>query len=511
MEYKKKSCFVLLSTLLLTFLLGLSGNAYAWTYNEVKGTIENVIVNSGYNNVYLTNLNTWIHSEVAEEWSELYNYDNFMIMNNLGSVSDNISNINHAIIAYAWNNPENDYNLYENKYSSSNWELKTTIGITKVTFSGTYDSNWNNNNYYSTSTSNNNVYWGFGNRNNPPLWVIFTDKIIMANSNGGTATQNWNTSGKYVPDYWTFTPYNDYGRATINGQSQWTYDVIDSIYNQPLGTIKDSLYVRKIRYRYGTWNGTTRTYVNGAWQTLYDYNRNGTLPTYFSGSTTHDSSYVYTTRIDLNTNGQDNNVLQLEIISSDPDIHPNKVGYYYIRDNHTALVNGVLYPNNTFSGDYQQQYNDQQQTNTITGTITDSVNDAADKVSDTLTDDSEVEGMLGDLTSGDTNAVAGNFGFSPIDNPFVATIRNVAEGVTDVLLGSGNATVTIGWHDYSYTLRSQDFTLPSNAVVTLIHLICNGFFIWGIYKYGFKLYQWINSGRLQNLVNEANDHQYFWF
>ena len=215
-------------------------------------------------------------------------------------------------------------------------------------------------------------------------YVRYNDlDIYNASGNTVVVQAGWHPSnideGIYVDDIWEFTSYNDYGRATINGQSQWTYDVIDSIYNQPLGTIKDSLYVRKIRYRYGTWNGTTRTYVNGAWQTLYDYNRNGTLPTYFNGSTTHDSNYVYTTRIDLNTNGQDNNILQLEIISSDPDIHANKSGFYYIRDNHTALINGVIYPNNTFSGDYINEYNQQEQNNNITGTIQDSINNLNDK------------------------------------------------------------------------------------------------------------------------------------
>lgn len=504
MEYKKKYFLGALFTLLLISWLGLSGTAYAWTYNEVKGTIENVITNSGYNNIYLTNLNTWVHNSVAEEWQPIFSsYDNFMIMCNLGAVSDNISNINHAITIYAWNDPNDTYTLYEYKYSSSVWMLKLNTSYDRYTYSGTYDSSWENDTYYNLSSTNLNttVNLGFANRNNPPIWVIFTNKTILANSTGGVATQNWNTFTQYQPMVWNFTP-NGSTVSIANGNMS-LYHTIDSIYNCPLGVLKDSIYARKITYSWGTWNGSKYTWGND--RVLYDYNKNGYLPNYFVGSTTEDN-YVYSTRIDLNTNNHANDILALTIESDNSTTRGTIITFYLVTDNYTNIVGGVFYPGNTFSGDYNNQYNQQQQTNDIISTTENNTQE----IIDTITDDSEVQTGLDNFTnsSGD---ILNNFGYSPIDNPFYAVIDFVLNSVKDVLLGSGNVTLNVGWHGYNTVLRSQDFTLPDNAVVTLIHLICNGFFIWGLYKYGFKLYQWINSGRLQNLVNEANDHQYYWF
>ena len=226
MYNKKKYLFATFCMLLLTLLLGTCGTCYAWSYNEVKGTIENVIVNSGYNNDYLTNLNTWIHNEVSEEWQTVFSsYDNFMITCNR-SLTDDISNINQAIIIYAWNDPKSTYNLYEYKYGN-NWMLYTTQNVTKVQYTGDYDNYWQNNQYYHqvSSTSSNN--FGYGNRNNPPQWVIFTNKPILANANGGTATQSWNTYTRYIPMVWNFTPTGS--TVSINNGGMSYYHTIDSM------------------------------------------------------------------------------------------------------------------------------------------------------------------------------------------------------------------------------------------------------------------------------------------
>lgn len=285
---KKKYLFIL-SILLFLFLLGSYGTCYAWSYEEVKGTIENVIIDSGIDNVYLTNLNTWIHSEVSEEWQPIFSsYDNFIVMCNYATITDNISYINSNIIIYAWENPDTTYNIYEYK-SGSNWILKTTTNITRVRFAGDSDSYWNNGQYYHQTESVTNTNLGFGNRNNPLLWVIFTNKTIGANALGGIASQNWLTYNKYIPIQWTFTPSTT-NKATING-SQWEYYIIDNTYDQynnSLGTIKNSLYVRQLELQWSTWDSGQKKYVNQKPKIVYDYDKLNSIPltVYYSGTTT---------------------------------------------------------------------------------------------------------------------------------------------------------------------------------------------------------------------------------
>lgn len=303
------------------------------------------------------------------------------------------------------------------------------------------------------------------------------------------------------PNYFTFTyPANSVGYQ-VNGLSE-TYYTVTSGYQTYLGSIYDSAYVGKIDYQLGSWNGNS--YSFSTYKNVYNYNKNGYFPTWASGTTTRDNNGRYTTYFYLDLLNQNNNVVVLRISPLLSDLNTLYM-YFYCFDGHTHVISGIIYPTNTFSGDYIQQYNQQEQINTITSQSNQNTQD----LQDTITDDSKVDSMLEETLSGDK--IINDIGFNFIVNPFEDIIKNTLIGFTNALLGSGNETINFSIYNHNYAIHSEDFTLPNGALKSFISLLCNAFVVYNICKYGFKLYEWINTGRIQNLVNEQNRHQYYLF
>lgn len=282
-------------------------------------------------------------------------------------------------------------------------------------------------------------------------------------------------------------------------------------HDSEFGSIKDADNIDTIKYRIAYYNNGLGKFTDyGNWLTYYDFNVDGVIWNKFPGAITNNNG-VYTLRLLLNTTNYQNCLIQWQISPIDTDL-VTLYGDFYLQNTKTKYgtiegdTSGTIYifPSTTFSGDYANEYNQQEQDNINqenNDKIIDSIND--------INNDDQVDGMLSDFfNSGD---LMNDIGYSPLENPFTSVILDILEQTTDVLLGDGNVTLDISFGGEEIILHSQDFNFPNSTLFTLIHLICNGFFIYGLYKYGFKLYEWINSGRLQNLVNEANDHQYYWF
>lgn len=133
---------------------------------------------------------------------------------------------------------------------------------------------------------------------------------------------------------------------------------------------------------------------------------------------------------------------------------------------------------------------------------------SSNDIVDSLTDTSEADSTLNNFFSGDTNDFANNLGYSPIENPFVSIISNTLQSMIDIILGSGNVDLDFSFGHQTYVVHSDDFTLPNGSIKTFVTLVSNGFLVWLIVKYGMMLYTWINSGRIQNIMNEVNGHWY---
>lgn len=331
------------------------------------------------------------------------------------------------------------------------------------------------------------------------------DKVIYTNSSLTTTDTGYNSvynTGVSLIK-WQFTPA---GTSTvIYGGNGWNYYRVNAGWSTYLGSITDSEWVSKIKYRYAYYDTSLKTFSSyGNYITIYDYNTDGVIWHKFAGSTTNNNG-TYTTGIYLKTNNLQNYLLQLVIESGEPDTLPTIYTDYILENTYTYVSGGVFYPSLTFSGDYGNDYNQQNQDNIIQENHDDTIN--------TITDDSQVDGLIDDfLNSGDLlNSIGG---YNYFENPFIAFVEDLADSFVDVLTGSNNASISINWRGTNYTFHGSDFALPSGTLKTFISAICNAFFVWGLIKYGYQLYEWIRTGRIQNWLNNTssgNIEDYFLF
>lgn len=483
--FKKKFYFVALSTLLLTLLLGLCGSCYAVDLGQVKNLVYNAMVTG--NGVSESDARIIITDYDYWDTIESYCNDSYQLVGARTSTNGRYEfyfepiSYNTQLYVYTYNN-EIRSDLYVKRnlqfvLSGSTFNAKPT--------------SWNN-----ASSTHFRVFDLYSEND---IYTYNTENILY---HGPYSEPSWfNTTGDYYSEIvWNFIPNGS--TVTLQNDNQWTYRLISGGWGIDFGSISDSEWVNKISYRVAYWNkGLNKFGSYGSnFITIYDYSKNGPLYRYWSGTTTNLNG-IYTTRITLDNYNYQNCLMQIIIESSNPNELPTKYIDYYIESSNTVVQNGVVITSSIFSGDYMGDYDNQQQENQN--------NDNTDKIIDAVTDDSQVDNMLGDFfNSGD---LLNDIGYSPLENPFTSVILDLAQEFQDALLGTGNETLTIGWRGYSTTLHSEDFILPPSPLTTFIHLICNGFLIFSIYKYGFELFQWVNQGRLDNLLNEANRKQYYWF
>lgn len=323
----------------------------------------------------------------------------------------------------------------------------------------------------------------------------------------GTVTPSWfNIDGKYYSTQkWEFIPSTN-TQVTISTESNsFPSYLIDSALNVHLGIVQDSTEVQTLKLQYYKYdNGTGRFVPYGNEQTWYDYNRDGLLYKWSPGTSVNHNTYYSTDLVMYNTNNYQNNIIRLKITSLRNDL-PDMYYYFYVQNNHTYISNGQVIPSLTFSGDYGNDYNNQNNNNITEQNHDDTIN--------TITDDSQVDGLIDDfLNSGDLlNSIGG---YNYFENPFIAFVEDLADSFVDVLTGSNNASISINWRGTNYTFHGSDFALPSGTLKTFISAICNAFFVWGLIKYGYQLYEWIRTGRVQNWLNNTssgNIEDYFLF
>lgn len=478
-NYKKKLFLSVGFTLLLTLLLGTCGTCYAWQLP--KSNIEPGPFITKYGGSMTTDQKNKFTNNMNRFLNET-NFDTYLI-----SIGGRGSSVDQSYI-HGFNKSDINGNITNvNNLNYMSIPLQSNSGKA-VYLTGNYSVVNISNGCYGLSGSQLRGHY------------IFWSNDLSTSVTGPHETTQ--ILGPFQePNYFTFTYPANSTAYQVNGLNE-TYYTITSGYQSYLGSIFDSAYVGKIDYQLGTWNGNS--YSFSTYKNVYNYNRNGYFPTWASGTTTRDNNGRYTTYFYLDLLNQSNNVVILRITPRLSDLNTLYM-YFYCFDGHTHVVSGIIYPNNTFSGDYIQQYNEQEQTNTITSQSNQNTQD----LQDTLTDDSQVEDMQNEFfNSGD---LMENVGFHPLENPFVEFLDTIIRGVQNTLLGTGNQTLDISFMGSTQRLHSEDFVLPNNALTTFIHLLCNGWFIFHLAKYGFELFHWINTGRLQNLVNEANMKTYFWF
>ena len=451
MYNKKKYLFATLCMLLLTLLLGACGTCYAWQLP--KSNIEpgpfitkyGASMTTDEKNKFTTYFNRFLSETsfdtyfIAISGRGSYINQSYIVGFNKSDINGNITNVNNLnYMSVPLNsNSGQRCSLQGSSYSVSNIS-NVNSALSGSQLRGKY---------------------------------LFWSNDLSSTVTGPHETET--ILGPFQePNYFQFTyPANSTGYQ-VNGL-QNTYYSINSGYQTYIGQIYDSAYVAKVEYQIGSWNGNSYSFTK--FKTLYNYNNDGYFPTWASGTTTRDNNGRYTTYYYLDTQLNFNNIFIVRITPRLSDLN-TLYTYFYCTDGHTNIVSGIIYPLNTFSGDYNQQYNQQQDTNNF---IQQSQNNT-DEIKDTITDDSQVQNNLDEFVSGDN--LLNEFGYSPIENPFTSVIVDVCSDLKDVLLGSGNQTLNISWGGRTQYLHSEDFIFPDGILFTLIHLICNGFFIQTPYK-----------------------------
>ena len=397
--FKKKSSILLLLLLAVLFI-GLFSNSYARTLDETE--IKNFILNAYQyktnavpsqtiiDNVLNSDFSTWANITETYEgrWIIGYNGD-----------------------AYLWYYTGSETNL--NKY-------KPYFYSSSVYVSTSYLSRRSN--YYSitrntfTNNVNEDIYVGSTN------WYLYTDTNVgtNANNNGINGSNKW-VSGQYVPnnidmfaenfvssDKFEFSPTtSNFQVCSINGLVQpsevYVYERTTQNY-LTLGYLEKFSNLDNIsitQYRYNRGNG---------WVEVSDWATDD-----FTGYNVQDDILTYT--IDVSKISADTLVL-FNFTPNNIEDFTNQTFALYIKSGYTVIQNGVIYPAQTFSGDYYNNYNDDSNTDKI---VDNNKNDS-DKIVDTLTDTSEVDSQLNEFLSGD---LANNLGYSPLENPFSSFLYNI--------------------------------------------------------------------------------------
>lgn len=470
-----KKNFIGLSILLLVLLLGLSTTCYAreLSSNDVKNFCLNYYkFLNGNNNVsdFISFLNSTESNNNIDGWVERINRDNFYSSNRWL-----LTGVNGFVCLWYVNGSDQqmrdhhpyyyDGSVYVNTSYYTGYQRRLSIG----------ERQW----YAFVQTGQQQVNSNF----------IYTDMNIYTNSQGNTI--KWGIgyenpsnvlNGEFVDDYFTFLLSPSIPTITINGDSvpYFNFDgnQANDFYLGVLGLAQNYYDSELFEYRYyqGKWKLNKITKIQNIGeedQNLISVTLNGK---YFASNT-------------------------LYSLQMNPDPDSDFAPYsqpFFIKDRHTSITNGALDLDNTFSGDYYNNYNNDTNTNDIINSITDGNPDS---------ELAPIETML----SGDAQDVANNFGFWSAIGPnlFPSNIYNRIydrmKMVTDVLYDSGDVYFDFSMHGETPTrIHSSDIYLPNGVLKTFISTFLIAGTCWLVWKQFYSYYELITTGNLILLFHDID-------
>lgn len=141
------------------------------------------------------------------------------------------------------------------------------------------------------------------------------------------------------------------------------------------------------------------------------------------------------------------------IVWTDKSVEPYNIASanFYIKNINTIIINGVLSPTYTFSGDYKEQYdnnlNNQEQQNNIENAIDNTINTPAD-----------VDNILNNFTSGD---FASTLGYIEYDSSYWDFLYAFTRKICDTLLDDTDVYFDYSMHGETPTrIYASDINLP---------------------------------------------------
>lgn len=362
-------------------------------------------------------------------------------------------------------------------------------------------SNPGNINYMSVTTDRNSrIYYSISSYANATNWTstrnqsatssisfgsgsqLRTDYLFISKTLGNDLfTGPWQnkTILDFDDDYFTFLLNSNLNTITINGDS---VPYIEHNTNQATTYILGELGLAEYFY-----NAELFTYrwQQGSWKLV-------NIRTLDNIGPTSDNLIEVTIRGDwINPN-------TLYSLQMNPDPDSDFAPYsqpFFVKNRYTSITNGILDLDNTFSGDYYNNYNND--TNT------------QDVINNT-NDDSQVTAILGDFfNSGDSgDSMLSSLGFDfikRIDNPFVATIRTIFLGLLNCFLDNSDVVLDLGHHGTHMYISSADFsTSGSGDVFILVKYALEGLWIFFFCKAGYTILTHATTADINGLLNDVD-------
>lgn len=312
-------------------------------------------------------------------------------------------------------------------------------------------------------------------------YFFYTDTNIYTNYYNGnlkysagymTPTEIFN--GPFVDDYFTFLLSSSIPTITINGDS---VPYIEHNTNQASTYVLGELGLAENFY-----NAELFTYrwQQGSWKLQ-------NIRTLENIGPTTDNL------IDVTIRGDWINPNTLYSLQMNPDPDSDFVPYsqpFFVKNRFTSITNGALDLDNTFSGDYYNNYNNDSNTQDIINNTNDNDN---------------VDNIINDQLSGDVNDFAAKVGYNPIQNPFIHVIEFLLNGICNTVLGSGDVTLDFSFAGYTWVLDSSDLATPTNALTTFMSVLLSALYVFAFYKYGFHVYEKLQEGDITSVINSSHD------
>lgn len=467
---KKIFCLVFLLTLLVTLFLSSFSTSYALTLteNDIRNFCENSykakvnvnIPSTVEQNIATADFSAWVNAISSNEgrWAIFYSYGSAYLLVYNGSAAN-----------------LNTYTMYK----ASNRIYVNTSYLSRVIrscFSFSDGSFNNSSDIYDTSD------------------FLYTDSLI---------TNNGRRDGTVVYSAGTYKPNSD----IFSGR--YTNDYFEFQVNNLLDTVEVVGTEMPIIYNYGN---LAQTFELGTLGLASNYQLTEIIPFRYTTSgwkAQLDSIMTYTNigsitdniiNVTLTTgNFASNTIYQCNFYPDADSDFPVLIQPFYVGDRYTKIVNGVLVVDDTFSGDYFNNYNN----DTNTDKIVDNNKNDSDKIVDTLTDDSKVDNILGEFISGDAEDIAEKFGFSLLNRYYYDFIHDTITDIVEVLEAEGDVYFDYSMHGEAPTrIYASDFTTPDGPLKTFLSMFLISCTVFAFYKYIADLIELISTGNILEALQE---------
>lgn len=468
---KKKLNIFLLPLLVVLFisLLGTISYAKELTLNDVKNFCVNYYKfqygeNADTTNL-INNLNTTTTENFLQSWvnSAKNSQGRYILSGVNGYVlywiyDGNATNLNKYGPYY------NSYNIYINTSYLTRWRQRYSV----------YDYSNEGWSAYDTQVGLNNRYFFYTDTN------IYTNSTIANGSikyNAGYMTPSNLFEGPFKDDYFTFLVNSSLNSIEIGGNEVPYYDLqtnqAESFILGQLGLAKNYDYSElfEYRYKYGKWVLNNIRKIDNIGTIINDL-----------VSVTIKGEWV------------NSNTLYTLTMYSKPDTDfENFSQPFYITNRNTIISNGALDLDNTFSGDYYNNYNND--TNT-------------EQIINNINNDSEIVDMLNDFTSGD---FAGTLGYEERENPFNTFILAFIYNVCDRLLSEEDVYWDYSMHgEPARRIYASDFTTPETPLKVFIRLSMTFGALYLVYVQLRHYIELINEGNAAKVLHDVDADVYFY-